>query len=101
MECDRVLSEVEVSLGLDPNLVSERVRNVSMPLSHPGMPVIDGATRHRYRRVKLDLGIAIREICLYVAGIECLVRAAMELDVLFGHRGVELSRIPDAVGDLD
>jgi hypothetical protein len=86
VESNRVLPEVEVRLRLDAKLVSPSVLKVSMPTSHPIVPVILGAAGHRHGRVKLDLRIAERDECLYVARVERLYGAAVEVDVLLRHR---------------
>src|SRR5947207_15876346 len=78
MECDRVLAEVKVRLGLDAKLVSPSVREVSMPCPHSLVPVIDSATRYRHGRAEFDLRIAERDEVLYVARVESLYRAAVK-----------------------
>jgi hypothetical protein len=85
MKRDRVFADIEERLRLEPDFSTERIRDVRVPPSYPLVAVIDGGTGTRHGRVKFDLGIAKRQIGVYVARIERFVQAAMELDVLLRH----------------
>jgi ketosteroid isomerase-like protein len=82
---DRVFADVEERFRLKPNLPTEGIRDVRVPPSYPLVAVVDGGTGTRHGRVKFDLGIAKRQIGVYVARIERFVQATMELDVLLRH----------------
>jgi hypothetical protein len=46
-EEERVLAQVEVRLGLDANLLSPCLSDVSVPLAHPVVPVVHTAADRR------------------------------------------------------
>jgi hypothetical protein len=79
-----LVTKVKEHLRLDSNVLSPRVRQVSMPPPHPIVPVVDGAP-DRHPGLKLDVRIAERDHRLYVARVVRRYCAAMELDVLLRH----------------
>jgi hypothetical protein len=84
VEDERVLSQVEVSLGFQAKVGSPRVLEVFEEPPRALVSVID-ATHLRKYRVALDTRIRKREHRVDVAGIEGLHGTAMELDILLGH----------------
>ena len=85
MKRDRLFADVEERLRLEPNFPTERIRDFRVPSSYPLVAVVGGGTGTRHGRVKFDLGIAKRQIGVYVARIERFVQAAMELNILLRH----------------
>ena len=69
------------------------VREVSIPPPHSVVAVVDGAAGNRHRRMELDLRIAERDECLYVAGVERLHGAAMAIHVLLRYRLRQTHRV--------
>ena len=73
---ERLLTEIEVRLRLDPDLAFPCFLEVLMPLPHPFVPPVDGEpTSGRERRVELHLRIAAGDQRLYVPRVECLVNS--------------------------
>jgi hypothetical protein len=86
MKRNRVFADIEECLRLEPRFPTERIRDVRVPPSYPLVAaVVDGGTGTRHGRAKFDLGIAKRQIGVYVARIERFVQATMERDVLLRH----------------
>src|SRR2546422_14512 len=87
VETQRHLDLGGVRLHLDANPHAPYIHEVLPPASQARMPVVNGrAASRREGRVNLDLRIRERDVCLDVAGVECLDGVALELDVLPRHR---------------
>jgi ketosteroid isomerase-like protein len=89
-ERNGVLPEIEELLRFDAKLVAEGVLEFSVPPPHTIVPEVEVAELGE-RRVKLDIGIAERNECLYVACVERFYGTAVELHGLLRH-AVSLTR---------
>ena len=82
LERERVITEVEERLDLDPDLLAPRFLKVSVPFAHPVVPVIGGASDSCKYRVDFDVRVAERDECPYIARVERFYEAASPLDIL-------------------
>src|SRR5205823_12522323 len=86
IDSERVLTEVEVSLGFEADLTFPRVSDVGKVFPQPVVPVVDTAVDRREHRVNLDARTAERGERLYVLRVISLDHTAMSLHVLRRHR---------------
>jgi hypothetical protein len=79
VEGDRVLAEIEVGLGLQPDVLAKRLREVPVPSPHASVPVVD---RRRHGGMELAAWTAEGDEPFDIARVEGRDGLAMELDVL-------------------
>jgi len=66
IERQRLLTEIEVHLGLDPNLLTPGLLKVPMPDPHPIVPAIHGVANRSKQRIPLNPPVAQRDKALDV-----------------------------------